>query len=611
MCGIIGYTGTRQTAGKLVVAGLQHLEYRGYDSFGFAELAAGRAQIFKMVGKVTDFKTAKHAFARTSTAIGHTRWATHGGVTQTNAHPIASKSGRIVVVHNGIVENYQQLRKELIKKGFKFVTQTDTEVIPHCIESLLGRLSFREAALAAARSFHGRFAFLAADAETGELVAIRNGSPLILGLESGPEAGNKLRAEVMAAGIFVGSDIQAFLSETRDVIYLDDGECALISSAGRAGKQRAEFVRLDSGESIEKRIIRIDAAEKEAGLGKYQHFMLKEIMEQKDSLLRALVQDQKDLNRVADAIHKSYGTFFVGCGTAGKVCLAAEAFFARIAQRHINVVVGSEFDLAEPFLKSKSLVVAVSQSGETIDILDAFAVASRKKAKKVAVVNVTSSTVARQADIVLPVNAGPEKAVASTKATTSQLAILMLLAYTHAGRLDEGKRVLLRTASLLDELLNPRYSARIAKLAKEIKSQENLYIIGKAENYAMSLEAAIKIQEVSYIHAQGFAAGELKHGPLALIAKGTPVIIFVPTDGPARAAVLSNAAEVKARGGRIIGVSPVENEIFDDWIRVPDAGDAQSIVNIVPVQLLAYHLGVLRGNNPDRPRNLAKSVTVK
>jgi glucosamine--fructose-6-phosphate aminotransferase (isomerizing) len=309
-------------------------------------------------------------------------------------------------------------------------------------------------------------------------------------------------------------------------------------------------------------------------------------------------------------VKKAYGSFFICCGTAGKVCAAAEYLFARIAKKHINVIFGSEFDTQESFLTPKTLLVAVSQSGETADVLEAYKIAKKKKVKTVGVVNVAGSSIARSSDVVLPVNAGVEKAVASTKATTAQLAILTLLAYAVAGKLEAGKKILAEAASSINDFLNPRYSAHLKTIAEKIKGVESMYVIGKGVDFPMALEAAIKLQEVSYIHAEGFAAGELKHGPLALIEKNTPLIAFVPED-KFRHDVLSNVAEVKARGGRIIGVSPKNDALFDEWIRVPNVDTAQPIVNIIPIQLLAYHLAVLRKNNPDLPRNLAKSVTVK
>jgi len=338
--------------------------------------------------------------------------------------------------------------------------------------------------------------------------------------------------------------------------------------------------------------------------------MIKEIMEQKDTLNRAINQDTKIIEKLANAIKKAYGTYFVGCGTAGKVCMVGEYLFAKIAKKHINFSFGSEFPNYKDFLTNKTLMLCVSQSGETADTLEAIEIAQEKKVKIASIVNVESSTMARMSDILVPIKAGPEKAVASTKATTSQLAILTLLAYACDGGIKNGKQLLINTASQINDMLNPRYEDHIMKIAKKIQDVESMYIIGRGMNYPIALEAAIKLQEVSYIHAEGFAGGELKHGPIALISKNTPVIALVANDD-CKKDIISNATEVKARGGYIIGVSPENHEVFDFWIKVPDTGNSSPIVNIIPIQILAYQLAVLRKNDPDKPRNLAKSVTVK
>jgi glucosamine--fructose-6-phosphate aminotransferase (isomerizing) len=613
MCGIFAYLGERTDSGKIVVRGLQKLEYRGYDSFGFAEQKAnGSFAVTRQVGKISDFSLTTNKFAQSHLALGHTRWATHGGVTRKNAHPHTSSDGQVVVVHNGIVENYVALKKALLKKGYKFASETDTEVIANLVADKLHKSKdLKSAARAAARELTGRFAFVVSQVGTESLVAARRGSPLILGLHNFyPKSAGHLAPKVDATAFFLASDVPAFLEYTREVVYLDDEELAEIVPSPRGDHYHAHFFQLTSGQPVAKRVISIELAVTGAEKGDYEHYMLKEIMEQKETLVRAVDQDAKQLAKVADLIRKSYGTFLIGCGTAGKVCHTAEYFFADIARRHINVIAGSEFDTQEPFLTSKTLLLAVSQSGETADVLEAYEVARRRKVKTVGVVNVEGSTIARQSSVVLPVRAGPEKAVASTKATTAQLAIMLLLAYAVAGQTQAGQQLLIRTAAEVTEMLNPRYAELIARIAKKLQTAQDIFIIGKAAHYPMALEAAIKLQEVTYIHAQGFAAGELKHGPLALIAKGTPLIAFVPL-GKFRHDVLASAHEVKARGGLIIGISAENDPLFDHWIRVPDCGAAQPIVDIIPVQLLAYQLAVLRGVNPDLPRNLAKSVTVK
>lgn len=588
MCGIFAYKGKKENAAEIVIEGLKKLEYRGYDSWGIAYKNKEGIVIEKRVGKIGELDLSSIQLPKSSMAIGHSRWATHGGVTEANAHPHQSGDGKIVVVHNGIIENFRELKDGLIDKGHKFKSETDTEIIAHLIEEYMEN-GFEEAVKRAIKDLKGRYAILVISKDSDKIIAARRGSPLIVG---------KGRSEY-----FVASDIPAFLEYTREVIYLDDNQMLTLNDTPR-------FYDIVTGEEITKRIIEIDWKPEMAEKGEFKHFMLKEIMEQKETIMRAINQDDSEIMRLADEIKKGFGTYLVGCGTAGKVCLSASYTFSRVAKKHVNVVVGSEFPSYKHFIKKGSLVIAVSQSGETADTLEAIEVAKEKGAKVLSIINVEGSTMDRESDFALHIKAGPEKAVASTKATTAQLAILTLLAYACDGRLSEGRKLLIETASKINDMLNPRYEEHIENLANKLKRAESMYVIGKAENYAMALESAIKLQEVSYIHAEGFAGGELKHGPIALISKGTPCIVLVAND-ETKNDILSNAIEIKSRGGFIIGVAEENHEIFDYWIRVPDAGNASPIVNIIPIQILAYKLAVMKQNNPDMPRNLAKSVTVK
>jgi glucosamine--fructose-6-phosphate aminotransferase (isomerizing) len=595
MCGIFGYVGGRRDAGKIVIEGLKNLEYRGYDSWGIACKAGEALHVEKDVGKISGVQ-AEDFCDESSLAIAHTRWATHGGVTPENAHPHLSEDGTIAVVHNGIVENYETLREELRAKGHTFRSQTDTEVIPHLIEEELKESGdFAAAVRSACLHFDGRYAILALHTKSNTLVAARTGSPLIVGVGEGSTA---------ERGYFIASDIPAFLAHTRTVQYLDDGEMVVTDG------KNILFSDIKTGSEKPKREIEITWSVEQAQKGDFEHYMLKEIMEQKESVARAVNQDEEQINTLARAILAAQGTFLVGCGTAGKACRAAEYFFSVVAEKHVNVAAASEFKLYHHFLTPKSLLIVVSQSGETADVLEAMHVAKEAGAKVLAIVNVEGSTVSREADFTLRINAGPERAVASTKALTGQLAVLLLIAYAVAGRLKEGRTLLLETAAKINDMLNPRYVERLADLAERIKDEEDMYIIGKSWNYPMAQESAIKIQEVSYIHAEGFAGGELKHGPIALIDEGTPCIVLMGKDEVTMDS-LNNATELKARGAFIIGVAPERHRTFDEWIRVPEAGTAQALVNIIPIQVLAYFLAVKRGKNPDMPRNLAKSVTVK
>jgi glutamine---fructose-6-phosphate transaminase (isomerizing) len=589
MCGIFAYSGLKNNAGELVVKGLKMLEYRGYDSWGVAyKTDSNKIDVIKRVGKIGEFNGEKD-IPSSSLAIGHSRWATHGGVTQANAHPHTDENKNVAVVHNGIIENYRELKETLVAKGYKFVSETDTEVIVHLIAENLKKLEFVEAAKKTFQQLHGRYAILVIKHDEHKIVAARRGSPLIVGKGEGE--------------YFIASDIPAFLEHTRNVMYIDDDEMVIVND-------RPHFYNLTTGKEIDKRIVEINWKAQSAEKGDFKHFMIKEIMEQKDTIYRAINQNENEIRIIAEEIKHAYGTSLIGCGTAGKVCHAASYIFSKVAKRHVNFIVGSEFPSYEDFLTKKSLVIAVSQSGETADTLEAIEVAKKKGSKVLSIINVEGSSMDRISDFAIHIKAGPEKAVASTKATTSQIAILTLLGYACADRLQEGKTLLIETAGKINDMINPRYEEHIHTLAEKIKDVESMYVIGKAVNYPMALEAAIKLQEVSYIHAEGFAGGELKHGPIALISEGTPCIVLVANDETKRD-ILNNAQEIKARGGYIIGVSPENEDVFDYWIKVPDAGNASPIVNIIPVQLLAYHLALLRQNNPDMPRNLAKSVTVK
>ncbi|HEX9664255.1 MAG TPA: glutamine--fructose-6-phosphate transaminase (isomerizing) [Patescibacteria group bacterium] len=589
MCGIISYKG-QQPAPKIILAGLKKLEYRGYDSWGIA-VKDQEINLLKKIGKVGEIEAKDLDFKSQGDqiAIGHSRWATTGKVTEANAHPHLSNNKKIALVQNGIVENYLTLKKELQAKGYIFNSETDTEVIVNLIQEYNRKNDFVQAVRKAFNRLTGRNAIVAIHQDNNLIVGARLGSPLIVGIGDNE--------------YFLASDIPAFLNYTRRVNYLDDGELVVIDQSPR-------FFSLKTGQEILKRLIEIDWQADQAEKGDYRHFMIKEIMEQKETIRRAVEQDEKAILKIARDIKNAFGTFLVGAGTAGKVCFTGDYFFSKIAGEHTNFVPASEFINYSHFLTPKSLMVVVSQSGETADVLEAMEIAKAKGVKIISLVNVQGSSIMRQSDYSLLIKAGPEQAVASTKATTAQMSILALLAYAINDQLARGKTNLVALAGKVNDMLNPRYEDHIRQLAEKIHKHESMYIIGRGVNYPMALECAIKLQEVSYIHAEGFAGGELKHGPIALIGEGTPLITLVANDEN-RESILSNAQEVKSRGGYIIGVSPFPSDVFDYWIKVPEVGPLSPIVNIIPVQILAYHLGVLKGNDPDKPRNLAKSVTVK
>ncbi len=585
MCGIIGYVGAREAA-DVLFDGLKKLEYRGYDSYGFATLSGGRIWIRKGKGKISEAGFEK---LPGSVGIAHTRWATHGKVSKANAHPHVDCEKRTAIIHNGIIENFETLRKSLLRRGHKFRSETDSEIIAHLIEENID-MGLPEAVRKTMGMLKGRSAVLVMRDDFDGIVAARNGSPLILGVGKNE--------------YFIASDIPAFLDKTKDVMYLDDGEMVVIEKEGKP-----RFADIATGGKRRKRVIRIEWDAKHAEKGKYKHYMIKEIMEQKDIIMRAINQSEREISKVAKEINRAYGVFLTGCGTAGNVCHTGEYIFSSIAGKHVNYIASSEFPSYRDFLTKKTLLIAVSQSGETADVLEAVRAAKEKGVRVISLVNVKGSSLDRMSDFTFHINAGPEKAVASTKATTAQLAILYLLAYACTNRLNEGKRLLLETGSKINDMLNPRYGERIRKLAKKIHMKDHIYIIGRSFNYPVARESALKVMEVSYIHAHGFAGGELKHGPIALIEDGTPCIVI--TGGDSEFETINNAMEVKARGGLIIGVGPKKYEVFDFWLKTPDVGVASPIVNLIPLQLLAYYLGVFRGCEVDTPRNLAKSVTVK
>ena len=592
MCGIIGYNGHRQ-ASFIAYEALLRLEYRGYDSVGMAVAGEGTIEVRKDVGMVAEVNDKVHfKEMKGTTGIGHTRWATHGGVTKTNAHPHTSNNGEIVVIHNGIVENYQEIKQKLQTEGFDFYSETDTETIPNLIEYEMRQgKTFHQATMDTVKQLHGYYAVLAMHNSENKIIGTRNGSPLVVGL--GVQEN------------FIASDIPAFLEHTKQVQYIHDHDFVVLD--GETNK--VHFYSTETGEPLERPVHRVDWDLEQAEKGAFDHFMMKEITEQVDSVKAAINQDMETLDQVVNHVKNAKGVFLVACGSSYHACLTASYLFSKVAKMHVNVVLGSEFSNYEHFLTQETLVIFVSQSGETIDVLDALRTARRKNASVVSIVNVIGSSLYRDSDHNLLINAGPEICVLSTKTYTAQLTVLSLLVYTVAGRYEEGKRKLENLWNMIYNLTSANTRDYIKQLSDLLRYKEHLFLIGRGLQYPTALEAALKIKEVSYIHAEGFSGGELKHGTIALIEEGTPCIVF--SSSRTEQEIMSNAMEIKARGGYIIGVNHNENEVFDYFIKVPEVGDLNPVIQIIPMQILAYQLAVLRGADPDRPRNLAKSVTVK
>ncbi|MEK7610898.1 MAG: glutamine--fructose-6-phosphate transaminase (isomerizing) [Patescibacteria group bacterium] len=587
MCGIFGYIGNRKQAGPLVLAGLKTLEYRGYDSWGIAWLDNGSIKVIKKVGKIG---LAAPKFPPSFLALGQTRWATHGGVTVANAHPHFDCHRRVAIVHNGIVENYQEITKSF-KKTHLIRSQTDTEIISHLIEEeLVIRNNFTVAVRAAFLRLKGLNAVVALDKDNRQLVAVKNGSPLAVGL--GKEEN------------YLASDALGIAEHTKKIIYLGDNELAEISG------KRVSLYDVKTGKPKKIKISKIDWQQKDEGLGKYPHYLIKEVYDQPRVLARINKEAGGDISYLSRLIARSFGTYLIGCGSAAYAALTGTYFFSEIAKKHVNFSIGSEFTFQEHFITPKSLIIALSQSGETADILEAVKKAKARGGKIGALVNVPGSSLFRLADYKILIGAGQEHAVLSTKAFTGQIALLLLTAYSLAGQAESGRKVLARAVRSLKIVLNNHTQRRVKKLAVMLKNKDHVYVIGRGVSYPAALEGALKIKEDSYIHAEGFAAGELKHGVIALIESGTPCFVIAPPDETFPAA-LAGAMEMKARGGIIIGLAARNNEIFDYFIEVPDCGQASIIPNVAVFQTLSYYLAVLRGADPDKPRNLAKSVTVK
>lgn len=605
MCGIFGYVGKQNQAAQIVFDGLKSLEYRGYDSWGVGisslpknqksqnETAVSKSLVLnssilikKKTGKIGNEQV--NDLPPSMMGFGHTRWATHGGITQTNAHPHLSCKGDLAIIHNGIVENYMELKKSL-KLKHKFRSQTDTEVILHLIEEFANKNPLYAAVRKSFNQMMGLNAIVIMDPQNQQLIAARNGSPLVLGYGKGEN--------------FLASDALALLPHTKKVYFLEDDEMAVITD------QKITVFDIKTGKAVDVKPQILDWQIQKPNLGRYSHFMIKEIYEQ-PHIVSEIATQPKSAQKVALLIKKAYGTYLVGCGSAYYACIAGEYLFSKIAQRHVNTAVGSEFGYHLDFLTDKSLVLAISQSGETIDILESVKKAKIRGAQILALVNVLGSSLYREAHEKVLIGAGPEIAVASTKALTAMLAHLISFAHAFTGDLTNGRQVLNHSVTSMQILLSPKSITKFKKMAKFLKNEKHIYCLGRGLSYPAALETALKIKEISYIHAEGMASGELKHGTLALVEKGTPVIAFLPND-ETYGANLAGAMEMKARGAHIIGLSYKNHEVFDDFIQITDAGVATIIPNIVAGQLLAYYLTLERGFDPDKPRNLAKSVTVK
>lgn len=589
MCGIFAYIGQNLNSQDLVLTGLRTLEYRGYDSWGIASVSSDKKiSVIKHIGKIPQNQI---RFKNQSTvAVGHTRWATHGGVTDTNAHPHLDCKHELALIHNGIIENYSSLKTKLLRKGHQFISETDSEIAVHLIEEYLKKFNFEKSVIRAFKQFTGLNAIIVLNAKSGQIIAAKNGSPLIIG---------KGKSEN-----YLASDAHALLPYTKEFYFMEDNEIVLIDN------NNIKVINL-SDEKVKKvNLVKVDWKNNQEDIGKFKNFMLKEIYDQPKVLEYILNHQDSNIKHFANLISDSYGTYFVGCGSAAYACLAGTYIFSKVAGLHVNYSAASEFGYLVDFLTPKSLVIGLSQSGETIDLIDALKKASVKQTTIASFVNVLGSTLYRMSSEKILLNAGLEKAVVSTKAFTSKIAHLILIAYSLSANIKQGKNHLEKSIVAVNKILEPSYQSKIKNLVKFLVQNEHIYIIGRGASYPIALETALKIKEASYIHAEGFAAGELKHGVIALIEKNTTCIAFVPND-ETYSDTLSGVMEMRARGGFMIGIGSKNHEIFDKYLEIDDCGIASIIPSVIVGQLLGYYLAEARGLDPDKPRNLAKSVTVK
>jgi glucosamine--fructose-6-phosphate aminotransferase (isomerizing) len=609
MCGIVGYIGDRE-ASSILLQGLRRLEYRGYDSAGIAVLQDGSIRVQRSVGKLDNLEALMRGTPIDGhLGIGHTRWATHGRPSEQNAHP--HRAGRVVLIHNGIIENYLHLRAKLQEKGREFSSETDTEIISHLIDHHMDEgCDLLSATRAAVAELEGSFAIVVmCESEPDKLMAAKNATPIVIGLGRDEQ--------------IIASDIPAVLDLTREVLFLDDGELAEVTRRG------ARIMRFD-GTIVEREPRHITWDPVTAQKGGFKHFLDKEIHEQPqaiiDTIRGRLLQTQGDVELSELGLSPDWWEHveridLVACGTAWHAALVGKFYLEQLARIPCNVDYGSEFRYRDPVLGQGTLLLVISQSGETADTLAAVEAGRQQKIPVLAICNVVDSSIARRSNGVLYTHAGPEISVASTKAFTTQLAALLLLA------IFLGRRRGTLSAAAAKELINDLVAITtpiqavlheepaIEAIARRYAHVQDFLFVGRGLSYPIALEGALKLKELSYIHAEGYPAGELKHGPIALINDEVPVVVLLPKDGTF-AKTVSNMKEVESRGGQIIAVTDVADgdvhAIARDVIRVPTVHPLlMPIVLTVPLQLLAYHVAVHRGTDVDQPRNLAKSVTVE
>lgn len=614
MCGIVGFIGQEQAA-PILLDGLAHLEYRGYDSAGVAVISAqGKLQVEKAVGRLKDLSEQIHGGADLEGCIGlgHTRWATHGAPNIINSHPHVSENGKFAVIHNGIIENYVEIKEFLIGQGIRFKSETDTEVVAQLLEFYYNEChDFLEAVGRVLRRIEGAYALgmLCADCPD-RIIAARKDAPLLLGYGKGCN--------------FLASDVTAIIKHTRDVAYMEDGEVAVLTREGIEVYDALE-------QKVEKKHFTIDWEVSAAEKGGYQHFMLKEIMEQPEALRRAIsprIKDGRvifdDLKLPVEKMREFTRIFIVACGSSYHVGMIGKYNLEHLLRRNVEVVLASEFRYSDPIVDDKSLVIVISQSGETLDTMAALREAKKRGGYILSIVNVVGSSIARESDDVLYTWAGPEIAVATTKAYSTQLAVLDMIGLAFGEALgtvkkeeyNEAVAELQKLPEKMEQFLASESCEAIPKYASQYFNHNSVFFIGRNLDYALGLEGSLKLKEISYIHSEAYASGELKHGTISLIEDGT-LVIALGTYAPLFDKAMSNVVEVKARGADVLALATESHrgemaKTVENVITIPDT--AQMLLpslGVVPLQLLAYYIALQRGCDIDKPRNLAKSVTVE
>ncbi|HUQ88331.1 MAG TPA: glutamine--fructose-6-phosphate transaminase (isomerizing) [Vicinamibacterales bacterium] len=613
MCGIVGYIGPKPVV-PVLLDGLRRLEYRGYDSAGVAVVQNGAIEVRRSAGKLVNLENAIQGKPLAGVyGLGHTRWATHGRPTEENAHPHRDGSGRIVVVHNGIIENYLEIKRELIAEGHKFESETDTEVVAHLVEKEWKNDGLENAVLRAMKRVRGLFALVLLSADDPQkLVAVRNGPPIVVGMGDGE--------------YFVASDVPALLSHTRNVVFLDDREMAVLTNSG------VSFMTID-GTLVDRKPTRVTWDPISAEKAGYKHFMLKEIFEQphavRDTILgrASLDTGQVHLNEmsISDSDLKAIDKItLLACGTSWHAALVGKFMIEELAKLPVEVDYGSEYRYRDPIISSRTLAVAITQSGETADTLAAMREAKGKGARSLSICNVVGSMATREAEGTIYTHAGPEIGVASTKAFTTQLVALYLFALKLSevrGTLSANERcehigALMQLPKVLEETL--KISRQMEEIAAKFHTRSDFLYLGRGINYPIALEGALKLKEISYIHAEGYPAGEMKHGPIALIDEQMPVVAIATHDHVFEK-MQGNIQEAKARGGAIIAITTQGDTTLKELLTEGDSLVAvpathrllMPVVISLPLQLLSYYIAVRRGCDVDQPRNLAKSVTVE